>query len=177
MTSHLVTYPNDPVSTDDMLDALQRDAFGYFVHETNSANGLVLDKTQPGAAASIAAVGFALASYPVGVERLWMTRAEATQRTLTTLRFFWNSQQGTAPTATGYKGFYYHFLDMETGRRSGNCELSTVDTAFLLAGMLTAASYFDCDCADEHCTKLHIPHLLKQCHLYTLPSFMQITSA
>lgn len=149
MTSHLAKYPNDLVSTDNMLDALQRDAFGYFVHETNSANGLVLDKTQPGAAASIAAVGFALASYPVGVERLWMTRAEATQRTLTTLRFFWLSPQGTEPGATGYKGFYYHFLDMASGRRAGMCELSTVDTAFLFAGMLTAASYFDQDSADE----------------------------
>ena len=125
MTSHLAKYPNDPVSTDGMLDAMQRDAFEYFVHETNLANGLVLDKTQPGAAASIAAVGFALASYPVGVERVWMTRVEATQRTLTTLRFFWNSQQGTEPAATGYKGFYYHFLDMETGRRSRNCQAST----------------------------------------------------
>ena len=44
--------------------------------------------------------------------------------------------------ATGYKGFYYHFLDMTTGKRAWNCELSTVDTTFLLAGMLTAASLF-----------------------------------
>ena len=149
VTSHLATYPNGPVSTDDMLDALQRDAFGYFVHETNSANGLVLDKTQAGAPASIAAVGFALASYPIGVERLWMTRTEATKRTLAALRFFWLSPQGIEPDATGYKGFYYHFLDMATGRRSGMCELSTVDTAFLFAGMLTAASYFDRETADE----------------------------
>ena len=132
-----------------MLDALQRDAFGYFLHETNPANGLVADKTQPDAPASIAAVGFALAVYPVGVERSWMTRAEAAERTLAVLRFFWTSPQGTAPDATGYKGFYYHFLDMKTGRRAGRCELSTIDTAFLLAGMLTAATYFDQDCEDE----------------------------
>ena len=55
------------------LDALQRHAFDYFLHETNPANGLVVDKSQPGAPASIAAVGFALAAYPVGVERGWMT--------------------------------------------------------------------------------------------------------
>ena len=149
MTSHLANYPKPPLSTDEMLHAMQVDAFGYFVHETNVANGLVRDKTQSGAPASIAAVGFALAAYPVGVERSWMTRTEATERTLTTLRFFWNSPQGTVPTATGYKDFYYHFLDMKTGGRAGSCELSTVDTAFLLAGMLTAASYFDQDCADE----------------------------
>ncbi len=134
---------------EDMLDLLQRDAFGYFLRENNPANGLVADKTQADAPASIAAVGFALAAYPVGVERSWMTRAEATERTLATLRFFWNSPQGTAPDATGYKGFYYHFLDMTTGRRAGRCELSTVDTAFLLAGMLTAAMYFYQDCEDE----------------------------
>ena len=128
-----------------MLDALQRDAFGYFLHQTNPVNGLVADKTQRDAPASIAAVGFALAAYPVGVEREWMTRMEAIERTLAVLRFFWTSVQGTAPDATGYKGFYYHFLDMQTGRRAGRCELSTVDTAFLLAGMLTAASYFDQD--------------------------------
>jgi hypothetical protein len=132
-----------------MLDVLQRDAFEYFLNETNLANGLVVDKTQAGAPASIAAVGFALAVYPVGVERSWITRAEAAERTLTVLRFFWTSPQGTEPDATGYQGFYYHFLDMKTGRREGRCELSTIDTAFLLAGMLTAATYFDQDCADE----------------------------
>jgi hypothetical protein len=72
MTSHLANYPNQPASSGEMLDALQRDAFGYFLHETNPANGLVVDKTQPDAPASIAAVGFALAVYPVGVERSWM---------------------------------------------------------------------------------------------------------
>lgn len=65
------------------------------------------------------------------------------------MRFFWTSTQGTAPDATGHKGFYYHFLDMTTGRRAGRCELSTVDTAFLLAGMLAAAPYFDGESEDE----------------------------
>ncbi len=149
MTSHLANYPNQLASNEEMLDSLQRDAFGYFLCENNPANGLVIDKTQRDAPASIAAVGFALAVYPVGVERSWMTRTEAVERTLAVLQFFWTSPQGTAPDATGYKGFYYHFLDMKTGRRAGGCELSTIDTAFLLAGMLTAAIYFDQDCEDE----------------------------
>jgi hypothetical protein len=72
------------------------------------------------------------------------------ERTLATLRFFWNSPQGPEPDATGYQGFYYHFLDMQTGRRVWKCELSTVDTAFLLAGALTAAIYFDVATSDEH---------------------------
>ena len=149
MTNHLANYPDQPAGREVMLNALQRDAFGYFLHETNPENGLVMDRTEPDAPASIAAVGFALATYPVGVERLWMTRAAATERTLAVLRFFWTSPQGTASDATGYQGFYYHFLDMKTGRRAGGCELSTIDTAFLLAGMLTSAIYFDQDCADE----------------------------
>ena len=112
-------------------------------------NGLVIDKTAQNSPASIAATGFALAAYPVGVERGFISRAAAVERTLTTLRFFSNSPQGPEPDATGYQGFYYHFLDMQTGRRAWQCELSTVDSAFLLAGMLTAAAYFDAHTTDE----------------------------
>ena len=131
------------------LDTLQRESFSYFEHEVNSVNGLVIDKTAPDSPASIAATGFALAAYPVGVERGFISRAAAVERTLATLRFFSNSPQGPEPDATGYQGFYYHFLDMRTGRRAWQCELSTVDSAFLLAGMLTAAAYFDAHTTDE----------------------------
>ncbi|MEO8879102.1 MAG: glucoamylase family protein [Gemmatimonadaceae bacterium] len=131
------------------MDALQRDTFNYFVHEANPVNGLIIDKTQPGSPASIAAVGLALSSYPVGVERGFMTRTDAIRRTLATLRFFQTSVQSTDAEATGYKGFYYHFLDMGSGKRAWKCELSTVDTAFLLAGMLTVAAYFSGSTADE----------------------------
>ena len=136
-------------SVDTELHDLQRQTFDYFQHETNPVNGLVIDKTAPGWPASIAATGLALACYPVSVERGFMSRVAAVQRTLATLRFFWNSPQGTEPDATGYQGFFYHFLDMQTGRRAWKCELSTVDTTFLLAGALTAAMYFDADNADE----------------------------
>lgn len=131
------------------LENLQKETFGYFLHETNPANGLVIDKTAHDWPASIAATGLALACYPVGVERGFMSRAAAVERTLATLRFFWNSPQGPEPDATGYKGFYYHFLDMKTGLRVWECELSTIDSAFLLAGALTAGIYFDTDTDDE----------------------------
>jgi len=127
---------------DKALAKLQRDTYGYFLKETNPENGLVPDNTRGGAPCSIAAVGLALAAYPVGVEREYLTRAEAVERTLTTLRFFWNGAQGEGPDALGYKGFYYHFLDMQTGRRAWKSELSTIDTTFLLAGALLAAQYF-----------------------------------
>jgi hypothetical protein len=131
------------------LDELQWESFSYFLHETNRRNGLVRDKTRGGWPASIAAVGMALAAYPVGVARGFLTRAEATRRALATLRFFWRSPQGPQPDATGHKGFYYHFLDMKTGRRAHRSELSTVDTALLLAGALTAAAYFQEDTKPE----------------------------
>ena len=137
------------LSVDVELEILQRESFGYFLHETNPANGLVIDKTAPDWPASIAATGLALASYPVAVERGFMTRAAAVDRTLATLRFFWNSPHGPEPDATGYKGFYYHFLDMRTGRRAWQCELSTIDSALLLAGALAAGRYFEADTPDE----------------------------
>ncbi len=131
------------------LDRLQRNTFGYFLHETNTANGLVRDTTREGSHASITAVGLALACYPVGIERGSISREEAVERTLTTLRFFERSEQSRAPNATGYRGFYYHFLDMETGRRAWSSELSTIDTTFLIAGVLAAATYFDAETPEE----------------------------
>lgn len=138
-----------PSALERQLQHLQRSAFAYFLYETNPVNGLVLDKNAPSWPASIAATGFALASYPVAIERGLITKDLAIERTLATLRFFWNSAQGPEPDATGYRGFYYHFLDMTTGRRAWKCELSTVDTAFLLAGMLTAAEYFADDTPEQ----------------------------
>ncbi|MCA1593741.1 MAG: hypothetical protein LC754_14050 [Acidobacteria bacterium] len=135
--------------SDRALNKLQRDTFGYFLKETNPANGLVPDNTREDAPCSITAVGLALACYVVGVERGFITRAEAIRRTLTCLRFFRDSPHSEEPDATGYKGFYYHFLDMRTGRRVWNSELSTIDTTFLLAGALLASTYFDRETKDE----------------------------
>ena len=98
------------------MEKLQHESFSYFLHETNPLNGLVLDKTAADWPASIAATGFALAAYLMAVERGFMSRAVAVERTLTTLRFFWRSPQSREPDATGYRGFYYHFLDMQTVR-------------------------------------------------------------
>lgn len=131
------------VEESQILDLIQRAAFCYFANETNLANGLVADTTSAHAPSSIAAVGLGLTAYPVAVVRGLMSRTEAAQRVLATLRFFWASKQGPGPDATGYRGFYYHFLDMHTGARVWECELSTVDTAILVGGMLTAAAYFD----------------------------------
>ncbi len=133
----------DPQGTDkEMLDRLLAETFLYFIEHTNPENGLIADKTQTGSPASIAAIGFGLSCYIIGVQRGLMTRLDATRKTLTILLFFANSTQGEASDATGYKGFYYHFLDMQTGRRAWSSELSTIDTALFIAGVLSSAAYF-----------------------------------
>ena len=132
-----------------LLSHLQKHSFDYFVHEVNRTNGLVLDKTAEDWPASIAAVGMALTCYPVGVERGFIGREEGVERTLTTLRFFAGSEQSTAVDATGYKGFYYHFLNMSSGKRAWSSELSSIDTALFIAGALTGAAYFDGPSNDE----------------------------
>lgn len=139
---------------DDSLDAqtlrrLQRNSFDYFMREINPDNGLVLDKTAAHWPASIAATGMGLTAYLVGAERGFISRDEAIKYSLTILRFFATSEQGESPTASGYKGFYYHFLDMHSGQRAWQCELSSIDTALLMAGVLASAEYFDRPSVDE----------------------------
>ena len=134
---------------DALLDPLQHAAFNYFLKAYNPRNGLVADTTREGAPCSIAVIGFALSAYPVGVERGWMARSDAVQRTLVTLRFLMASDQSGSARATGHRGFYFHFLDMESGTRVWLSEVSLIDTGFLMAGILTAATYFDADTPDE----------------------------
>jgi hypothetical protein len=125
-----------------ILDRIQKSAFDYFVDFANPRTGLIADTSLPGSPSSIAATGFGLSCYAIGVERNWIGRSHAAEKTLTLLRFLAESNQSREKDATGYKGLYYHFLDMETGKRTWRCELSLIDSALLLAGVLTAAAYF-----------------------------------
>jgi hypothetical protein len=132
-----------PLLSDEiLLDRFQERAFRYFVEYVNRENGLVADTTRPHYPSSIAVVGFALTCYLAGVERGWIRRDDAALLTLAALRFFRGSEQSEARDATGHKGFYYHFLDIRTGRRVWQSELSMIDTALLMAGVLAAATYF-----------------------------------
>jgi hypothetical protein len=135
--------------TDRELGLLQLSTVLYYLHETNPDNGLVRDKTDPNAPVSVAAVGMALATIPVVVERHVLYREFAAKITLKRLRYLLQCPQGPEPDASGYKGFFYHFLDIETGRRVWQCELSTIDSAFLFAGALTVGAYFDRDTPEE----------------------------
>ena len=140
---------SEPSSSVDDLERLQQDAVGYFLRAANPDNGLIADSSREGSPCSIAATGLGLAAYVVGAERGFLPRRDAAARTLTALRFFRDSPQGEEPDATGHRGFYYHFLDMQTGRRVWECELSMIDTAILIAGILTSGTYFSAAADDE----------------------------
>jgi hypothetical protein len=127
-----------------LLDTIQIRTFNFFWEQTDAATGLAPDRWPTRSFSSIAAVGFALTAYPIGVEQGYVTRSAAAERTLTTLRFFYRLPQGTQSSGTGgHMGFFYHFLDPGTGFRFQTVELSTVDTALLLAGALFCQQYFD----------------------------------
>jgi hypothetical protein len=145
-----------------LLDDLQHRTFLWFWETANPKNGLVPDRWPTKSFSSIAAVGFGLTAYPVGVERGWITREQARERVLATLEFFANAPQGPDPQGvTGYKGFFYHFLDMETGLRFQTNELSTIDSTLFFAGALFCQSYFDQDHPDE----LRIRNLAEQLYV------------
>jgi hypothetical protein len=131
--------------TDRELGLLQLSTVLYYLHESNPDNGLVRDKTDPNAPVSIAACGMALATIPVVVERGVLYRDFAAKITRKRLRYLFECPQGSEPDASGYKGFFYHFLNIETGRRVWQCELSTIDSAFLIRGRLDSSTYFDRD--------------------------------
>ncbi len=133
----------------DLADLEQR-TFRWFWDVGDAVTGLVPDRWPSKSFCSIAAVGFALTAYPIGIEHGWITREQGRDRTLATLRFFANAKQGAqASGVTGYKGFFYHFIDMAKGERFETVELSSIDTTLLLGGMLFAAGWFDRDDADE----------------------------
>lgn len=126
------------------LDTLQRRTFAFFWETADPGTRLVPDRWPTPSFSSVAAVGFGLTALPVGAERGYVSRPEAAQRALETLRWLWRAPQGSAATGmAGYRGFFYHFLDMHTGERFRDVELSSVDTSLLLAGVLTCREYFD----------------------------------
>jgi hypothetical protein len=129
------------------LEDLERRSFQYFWDQAGASTGLVLDRTQTDGSpadeehryvASIAATGFALTAFCVGAERRWVKRDAARERVRTTLRFF-------ADRALHEHGWFYHWLDLNSGQRKWKSEVSSIDTALLVAGALTTRQYFHND--------------------------------
>lgn len=126
------------------LDYVQTQTFRFFWDEANPKNGLVRDRSANSSPCSIAAVGFGLSAIDVAIERGWISRDEGRARALITLRTLWNlPQNGSSAKAAGYHGWFYHFVDMETGLRAGNSELSTIDTTLLMMGVIDASQFFN----------------------------------
>src|SRR5438105_1783785 len=157
---------------DQILDNMQQFGFNYFWNEANTTNGMIKDR-MTGNYCSIAAVGFGLSAICIGIDHGWITRAQGATRVQTTLNTFWTLPQGTATTGTiGYKGFFYHFLHMSDGLRDGTTELSDIDTALLLAGILDCKQYFD----GSDPTEVSIRALADQIYQRVDWSFFQNTS-
>jgi hypothetical protein len=134
------------VTPQSSVDELERRTFQWFWDTADPQTALVPDRWPTQSFSSVAAVGFGLTPYGIGAVRGGVTRAEARDRVLKTLRYFRDAPQGPQPTGvTGYHGFFYHFLDMKTGARYKDVELSDIDTALMIAGALFCQSYFDRD--------------------------------
>jgi hypothetical protein len=135
-----------PTSVAAFSEDLTQRTFRYFWETTDTERCLAPDRWPTRTSSSIASTGFALTAYGIGAERGYVTREEAARRTRDCLAFYWNAPQGSEPRGvTGYKGFFYHFLQYEDGTRFRTTELSTVDTSLFLGGALFAQSYFDRD--------------------------------
>ncbi len=132
------------------LDKVERDTFNFFWDTTPPNTGLAPDRTPSSDVSSIAAIGFALTAYLTGIERGYVRRDEAAARILTTLTTLWQLPQGPAANGVaGNHGLFYHFLDGHTGLRANQSEVSTIDTALLMAGVLACRQYFDRDDAAD----------------------------
>lgn len=131
------------------LDTIQYYAFKYFLEEINPDNSLVKDRSTDDSPITIAACGFALPVWAIGVERGWISRKDAIKKTLKMLSFFYYSEQSSNSLSTGYQGFYYHFLDFNTGKREWKCELSTIDSGILFAGIIFTKNYYHKNTKEE----------------------------
>lgn len=120
-----------------LLDAVARQTFDFFWLEAHPQTGLIKDRSTPDSVSSIAATGFGLAALPLAVERGWIDADAGYERVYRTLQTFLDGG------VQGEAGFFYHFVDMATGERVWDSELSSIDTALLVAGALVAGAYFD----------------------------------
>ncbi|MBC8453767.1 DUF3131 domain-containing protein [PVC group bacterium] len=140
---------------DSFLNEFERRCFLFFWEEANPENGLIVDSAKAdgrgsdsNSVASIASVGFGLSGICIAEERGWITHADAYARVLTTLKYIWEDLPNE-------HGFFYHFLNIKTGKRAWKCEVSSIDTALLMAGVLTVRQYYKNTEIAELATKIY----------------------
>jgi hypothetical protein len=140
-------FPRLSASDEAFLEDISRRAFLFFWEQAEAKTGLTLDRTRNNGerttgrseeVASLASTGFALTALCIGYRREWRPPAEIRERVRTTLRYLANVQGHE-------RGWFYHFVERHTGERAWKSELSTMDTALLLAGVLTAQQCFEAD--------------------------------
>jgi hypothetical protein len=132
--------PPPPVSDDQFLDQIERATFQFFWEQASATTGLVKDRalaagTDSRTDASIASTGFGLTALCIGHKRGYGDPAQIQSRVAATLDFLANQQ-------TNVNGFFYHFIDMNTGARVRSSEVSSIDTSLLLCGVLACRQYF-----------------------------------
>ena len=137
---HPAASPSLSQEDDKFLDDLENRNFQYFWEQANPKTGLVKDRcnvkiNDEGIVASIAATGFGLTALCLGQKHGWIPLAAARERALTTLRFLWRK-------LPNHRGFFYHWANINTGERVWDSEVSSVDTAILLCGVITCQQYF-----------------------------------
>jgi hypothetical protein len=139
--------PDALTQNDAFLEDLSHRTFLYFLEQSDPQTGLVLDRARADGSpqderhqniASIAATGFGLTALCIAAERGWLNRSAAKERVASTLQFF-------AERAPHHNGWFYHWMDYRSGERRWNSEISSIDTALLVAGILTARQYFSGD--------------------------------
>lgn len=136
------------VPADEFLRKIQRDGIHYFIDYSHPKTGLTLDSTQPGSPCSVAATGFSLAALAIGRDQGWISYSDAYRQILRTLKTL-------ERRAEHKKGFFYHFLDPATGKRTWDSEASSIDTALLLAGALYAGESFRGTAAEKIAARLY----------------------
>jgi len=146
----LLAPPKLDAADEAILEKVQKAHFQYFRENSDPLTGLTKDRSTEQSAASIAAVGFSLTAHGVAADHGWISRDEAANYTSRVLNTLWNTKQGPEPQGTsGDHGLFYHFIDPKTGTRAGQNEVSTIDTALLMAGVLYSKNYFKGDSAKE----------------------------
>lgn len=134
LTNQTISVHAEPIDVN-LLTKIQKDSFRYFLDYTPQSTGLTYDSSIPSSPCSIAGVGFYVASLIVAVENEWLSRSNVYRKILRVINTLENK-------AEKEHGFFYHFIDAETGKRVWGSEVSSIDTAILMAGLLFAAEYF-----------------------------------